>query len=30
MAAGRLDGFWELNLSPWDVEAGIILVKEAG
>lgn len=30
VAAGRFDGFWELKLSPWDVEAGILLVQEAG
>lgn len=30
VAAGRFDGFWELNLSPWDVAAGILLVAEAG
>lgn len=30
VAAGRLDGFWELNLKPWDVAAGIVLVQEAG
>jgi myo-inositol-1(or 4)-monophosphatase len=30
VAAGRLDGFWELSLSPWDVVAGGILVEEAG
>lgn len=30
VAAGRLDGFWELHLSPWDVAAGILLVREAG
>jgi myo-inositol-1(or 4)-monophosphatase len=30
VAAGRLDGFWEHNLSPWDVAAGIILIREAG
>ena len=30
VAAGRFDGFWEQNLSPWDIAAGIILVKEAG
>ncbi|MCP4548261.1 MAG: inositol monophosphatase [bacterium] len=29
-AAGRLDGFWEMNLNPWDVAAGIFLVREAG
>ena len=30
VAAGRLDGFWEENLSPWDVAAGVILIREAG
>ena len=30
VAAGRLDGFWESGLSPWDVAAGILLVREAG
>lgn len=30
VACGRLDGFWEIGLSPWDMAAGIILVKEAG
>ncbi len=30
VAAGRLDGFWELKLKPWDVAAGILLVQEAG
>jgi len=30
VAAGRYDGFWELALSPWDIAAGIILVREAG
>ena len=30
VAAGRLDGFWELNLSPWDFAAGALLVSEAG
>jgi myo-inositol-1(or 4)-monophosphatase len=30
VAAGRLDGFWERKLSPWDVAAGIVLVREAG
>jgi myo-inositol-1(or 4)-monophosphatase len=29
-ACGRFDGFWELWLSPWDVCAGIVLVREAG
>ena len=30
VAAGRYDGFWESGLQPWDVAAGMILVKEAG
>jgi|TARA_R110000824_G_scaffold390760_3_gene587574 myo-inositol-1(or 4)-monophosphatase len=30
VAAGRFDGFWEANLSPWDMAAGIVLVREAG
>lgn len=30
VAAGRLEGFWEYNLKPWDVAAGSIIVKEAG
>ncbi len=30
VAAGRLDGFWELKLKAWDVAAGVLLVKEAG
>ena len=30
VAAGRLDGFWEENLSAWDMAAGILLVREAG
>lgn len=30
VAAGRLDGFWVTSLSPWDVAAGALLVKEAG
>jgi myo-inositol-1(or 4)-monophosphatase len=30
VAAGRLDGFWEYNLSPWDTAAGYVIVKEAG
>lgn len=29
VAAGRYDGFWETDLQPWDIAAGIILVKEA-
>jgi myo-inositol-1(or 4)-monophosphatase len=30
VAAGRLDGFWELGLSPWDIAAGALLIAEAG
>jgi myo-inositol-1(or 4)-monophosphatase len=30
VAAGRLDGFWECKLKPWDVAAGMLLVQEAG
>jgi myo-inositol-1(or 4)-monophosphatase len=30
VAAGRYDGFWELGLAPWDIAAGILLVREAG
>lgn len=30
VAAGRLDGFWEDPLSPWDLAAGILLIREAG
>ena len=30
VAMGRFDGFWELKLSPWDVAAGSLIVKEAG
>jgi myo-inositol-1(or 4)-monophosphatase len=30
IAAGRLDAYWERDLSPWDVAAGILLVREAG
>lgn len=30
VAAGRLDGFWEDALSPWDMAAGILLIREAG
>ncbi len=30
VAAGRFDGFWERGLNPWDVAAGILLVREAG
>jgi myo-inositol-1(or 4)-monophosphatase len=30
LAAGRLDGFWEIGLSTWDMAAGILLIQEAG
>ena len=30
VAAGRLDGFWERDLQPWDIAAGLLLVTEAG
>ena len=30
VAAGRLDAYWERNLSPWDMAAGLLLVREAG
>ena len=30
VACGRMDGFWEFNLNPWDTAAGILLVEEAG
>ncbi|MEK7249415.1 MAG: inositol monophosphatase family protein [Bacteroidota bacterium] len=30
VAAGRFDGFWEVNLNPWDMAAGVLFVREAG
>jgi myo-inositol-1(or 4)-monophosphatase len=30
VAAGRFDGFWEVNLNPWDMAAGVLVVREAG
>ena len=30
VAAGRMDGFWEEPLEPWDIAAGILLIREAG
>ncbi len=30
VAAGRLDGFWEFGLKPWDMAAGVLLIQEAG
>jgi myo-inositol-1(or 4)-monophosphatase len=30
VAAGRLDGYWERDISPWDMAAGLLMVREAG
>jgi myo-inositol-1(or 4)-monophosphatase len=30
VAAGRFDGYWEIGIKPWDISAGILLVREAG
>jgi len=30
VAAGRYDGFWEFGLAPWDIAAGMLLIREAG
>ncbi len=30
VASGRLDGFWEIGLSPWDMGAGALMIREAG
>lgn len=30
VACGRLDGFWEIGLKPWDIAAGVLLIQEAG
>lgn len=30
VACGRLDGFWEFSLNPWDMAAGVLLIREAG
>jgi myo-inositol-1(or 4)-monophosphatase len=30
VAAGRMDGFWERHLRPWDMAAGVLIVEEAG
>jgi myo-inositol-1(or 4)-monophosphatase len=30
VAAGRLDGFWEIGLNSWDIAAGVLLIKESG
>jgi myo-inositol-1(or 4)-monophosphatase len=30
VAAGRFEGFWEITLAPWDIAAGVLLIREAG
>jgi myo-inositol-1(or 4)-monophosphatase len=30
VASGRVDGFWEMGLKPWDTAAGTLLIREAG
>jgi myo-inositol-1(or 4)-monophosphatase len=30
VACGRLDGYWERGLSPWDLAAGVVILREAG
>ncbi len=30
VAAGRYDGYWELGVKPWDIAAGLLIVREAG
>jgi myo-inositol-1(or 4)-monophosphatase len=30
LAAGRFDGFWEGHLAPWDMAAGVLILREAG
>ena len=30
VAAGRIDGFWAKGMNPWDLTAGVLLIKEAG
>lgn len=30
IASGRIDGFWEITLNPWDIAAGALLIEEAG
>jgi myo-inositol-1(or 4)-monophosphatase len=29
-ACGRFDGFWEMKLKPWDIAAGVLILREAG
>jgi myo-inositol-1(or 4)-monophosphatase len=30
VAAGRIDGYWEMSISPWDIAAGVLIAREAG
>jgi len=30
VAAGRYDGYWEMGIQPWDIAAGMLIVREAG
>jgi len=30
VAAGRYDGYWEMGIKPWDIAAGMLIVREAG
>ena len=30
VASGRFDGFWEVTLNPWDMAAGVVILREAG
>ena len=30
VACGRLDAFWEFGLNPWDIAAGVLMIREAG
>jgi myo-inositol-1(or 4)-monophosphatase len=30
VASGRYEAFWELRLAPWDIAAGLLLIREAG
>jgi myo-inositol-1(or 4)-monophosphatase len=30
VACGRLDAFWEFSLNPWDIAAGVLMIREAG
>jgi myo-inositol-1(or 4)-monophosphatase len=30
VAAGRYDGYWEMGIHPWDIAAGMLIVREAG